>query len=145
MSLFHCHNSPISRLRVGLIQALGLMKALSRSSCLLLVLAPMPALAEVSDKVASIPQLWLTGALAGVVALLASRYRITLGTILLPISMLLVFAGLEPIHDPYVGPAVISEQGQIYVVAVYGSAIMLLALHFVGLWLGWRRRQRAAA
>jgi uncharacterized protein (TIGR03382 family) len=30
-------------------------------------------------------------------------------------------------------------------VAVYGSATILLALHLAGLWLGWRRRYRAAA
>ena len=121
------------------------MKALSRSISLLLVLLPLPALAEVSDKVASVPQLWLTGVLAGVVAFLAGRYRVALGAILLPVSMFLIFAGLEPIRDPFVGPAIISEQGQTYVVAVYGSAIILLALHLAGLWLGWRRRYRHRA
>ena len=121
------------------------MKSLSRLTLLLLALLPVPALAEVSDKVASIPQLWLTGAFAGVVAFLASRYRVALGAILLPVSAFFVFAGLEPIRDPYVGPAIISEQGPIYVVAVYGSTIILLALHVAGLWLGWRRWRRAAA
>jgi hypothetical protein len=121
------------------------MKTLSRSISLILVLLPLPALAEVSDKVASVPQLWLTGVIAGVVALLAGRYRFTLGVILLPISIFLVFAGLEPVRDPFVGPAIISEQGQAYAVAAYGSAFVLLALHLAGLWLSWRRRQRAAA
>ena len=121
------------------------MKSLARSIYLLLVLLPLPALAEVSDKVASIPQLWLTGVLGGVVAFLASRYRVALGVILLPVSLFLIFVGLEPVRDPYVGPAVVSEQGQIYVVAVYVSAILLLALHLAGLWLGWRRWHRTAA
>ena len=121
------------------------MKAHQRLIFLLLILLPLPALAEVSDKVASIPQLWISGTLAGIVVFLASRYRFALGAILLPVSAFLVFAGLEPIRDPYVGPAIAAEQGQIYVVSVYGSAIILLGLHLVGLCLGWRRRHMAAA
>ena len=120
------------------------MKNFSRSVYLLL-LPPLPAFAEVSDKVASIPQLWITAAVAGVVAFLAGGYRFTLGLILLPVSAFLILAGLEPVRDPFVGPAVVSEQGQAYVVAAYGSAVILLLLHLAGLWLGWRRRYKAAA
>jgi len=120
------------------------MKDFSRLIYLLLLL-PLPAFAEVSDKVASIPQLWIIASAVGVVTFLASRYRFALGLVLLPVSVLLILAGLEPVRDSFVGPAVISEQGQAYVVAVYGSATILLALHLAGLWLGWRRRYRAAA
>ena len=120
------------------------MKVYWRSTPLLLVLATLPALAEVSDKVATVPQLWLTALLAGVAALLASRYRFLLGLLLLPVSLFLSFAALEPINDPYVGPAVISELGNLYVLSGYGSAFTLLGLHGVGLWLGWRRKRSAA-
>lgn len=119
------------------------MNALARSA-VLLALVPMPAFAEVSDKVASIPQLWLTSGIAGAVAFLVGRYRVTFGAILLPISALIVVVGLEPVRDPIVGPAVVSEQGRGYLVAVYGSASMLLALHLSGLWPGWRRRMSAS-
>ena len=120
------------------------MKDSSRLIYLLLLL-PLPAFAEVSDKIASIPQLWITAAVVGLVAFLASRYRLALGLVLLPVSVLLILVGLEPVRDPFVGPAVIVEQGQTYVLAVYGSVTILLALHLCGLWLGWRRRYRAAA
>jgi len=120
------------------------MKIYWRSLPLLLVLAPSLALAEVSDKVATVPQLWLTAVLAGTTALLAGRYRLLLGLALLPVSLFLVLATLEPINDPYVGPAVVSELGHSYVHAGYGSAFTLLGLHAVGLWLGWRRKRAAA-
>jgi len=114
-------------------------------SLLLFALLPMSALAEVSDKAASIPQLWLTGLIAGAIAFLIGRYRVTLGAILLPVSALIVLAGLEPVRDPFVGPAVIAEQGGGYLVAAYGSAFMLLGLHLAGLWLGWHRRHKSVA
>ena len=120
------------------------MKIYWHSLPLLLVFAPSSALAEVSDKVATVPQLWLTAVLAGTTALLAARYRLLLGLALLPMSLFLVLATLEPINDPYVGPAVVSELGHSYVHAGYGSAFTLLGLHAVGLWLGWRRKRAAA-
>ena len=120
------------------------MKDFSRLIYLLLLL-PLPAFAEVSDKVASIQQLWIAAAVAGFVAFLVARYQFALGLILLPVSVVLIISGLEPVRDPFIGPAVISEQGQAYVWAVYGSATILLALHLVGLWLGWRRRYKTAA
>jgi hypothetical protein len=61
------------------------MKDLSRLIYLFLLL-PLPAFAEVSDKVASIPQLWITACIAGAVAFLAGRYLFALGLILLPVS-----------------------------------------------------------
>jgi hypothetical protein len=119
------------------------MRIYWRSLPSLLLLAPSAALAEVSDKVATVPQLWLTAILAGTVALLAGRHRLLLGLCLLPVSLFLVLATLEPINDPYVAPAVISELGYSYVSAGYGSALTLLGLHAVGLWLGWRRKRAA--
>ena len=112
--------------------------------CFLLLLLPLPAFAEVSDKVASIPQLWITAAVAGSVAFLAGRYRFVLGVVLFPISLLLILSVLEPVLDPFVGPAIVLEQGRSYLVAAYGSIALLLALHVAGLWLSWRHKHRTA-
>ena len=105
---------------------------------------PGAALAEVSDKVASVPSLWITAFAAGALALLAGRYKLLLGVALLPISLFLVAASLEPVLDPYVGPAVVQEQGEAYLASVYASCAVILSLHLFGLWLGFRRRRTAA-
>ena len=120
------------------------MKSFRQSWTLLLTTLPGVALAEVSDKIASVPSLWTTALAAGGLALLVGRFKLLLGVALLPISLFLVAASLEPLLDPYVGPTVLREQGERYAASVYGSCAAILSLHLFGLWLGLRRRRAAA-
>ena len=113
-------------------------------AAMLLLIAPGLAKAEVSDKIATIPELWVTAALAGSLLLLVSRAWVRAGVLLLPVTALLAYAALEPVLDPYVGPAILAEQGRTYFAVAYAAAALVVALHILGLWLG-RRRHHAAA
>jgi hypothetical protein len=120
------------------------MKPLVLLASLFLLLAPGLVRAEVSDKIATIPQLGLSAILVGSLLLLLSRAWVRAGLILLPVTALLAYAALEPTLDPYVGPAILAEQGSVYYFASYAAAAALVMLHVLGLWLG-RRRQHVAA
>ena len=105
-------------------------------------LAPSPALAEVSDKIPTIPSLWLQGLLIGIVGFVLSRMWLRVGLALLPVSLILAWGAVAIITDPYVGPAAIAEQGAAYAIAVWGSVVIQVALHGCGLLLGWRNYRR---
>ena len=95
--------------------------------------------AEVSDKAASISQIWWCYLAVGVVALLLARYRFALGLVMLPVELLLIFINHDTLSDPYVGKALLAEQGSAYAWATYGGAVVMLLLLVIGLWLGWRK------
>ena len=99
-----------------------------------LLLTPITAQAEVSDKVPSVFELWGFASIAAVVlALTIQRYR---AAILAGVVVFIVycFVILELVTDPFVGPAVIEEQGNSYLVASYGS-IALIGLGVVAGWI----------
>ena len=110
----------------------------------LLLITPGMAKAEVSDKIASIPELWVTAALVGFLLFVVSRVWVRVGLILLPVTAFLGYAALEPILDPYIRPAIFAEQGDIYFAAAYTTAGLMVTAHILGLWLGLRRRRAAA-
>ena len=105
------------------------------------LLLPLPghAYAEVSDKAASIPQIWLTYIAIGLAALLLGRLKLALGLVIFPIGLLLAYVNHDTLSDPFVGRALIAEQGSPYLFATYGGAILMLAMICIGIWLGWRR------
>jgi hypothetical protein len=107
-------------------------------------MTPGLAKAEVSDKIATIPELWVIAALAGFLLFVLSRAWVRVGLILLPVTAFLGYAALEPVLDPYIRPAIFAEQGEIYSVVAYTAAGLMVAAHILGLWLG-HRRSRAAA
>jgi|GEM_PF-1160479 len=102
------------------------------------LLAPAVASAEVSDKIPSIGGFWLTSLLLALATVALSRLRCWAGLILLPLSVILIAGALDVVRDPYVGPAAIREQGSWYPIAAYGSSILLVLGHLVGLWVGRR-------
>lgn len=106
-----------------------------------LLLLAMPASAEVSDKILSIPGMWLQAVLIGGVAILAGRFRWWLGLpfMILPIVVALSTFGLR--HSPDLGPAIISEQGEPYFLNFYASALLAALMVGAGVWMGWRRRR----
>jgi hypothetical protein len=110
----------------------------------LLLIAPGLAKAEVSDKIATIPELWITAALAGLLLFVVSRVWVRVGLILLPGTAFLGYAALEPVLDPYIRPAISAEQGEVYFAVAYTAVGLMVAAHILGLLLGHRRYGAAA-
>lgn len=100
------------------------------------------AAAEVSDKLPTIHDLWTQALVVGLIGLVISSVHFTTGMLALSFSLLLGWASVAILTDPFVGPSVIAEQGQPYVTAVLGSVACQLAMHGVGLGIGWWRKKR---
>lgn len=108
-----------------------------------LAAVPSPAFAEVSDKVSSIPEHWILALPVAAIMLVASRWRWWLALPLALPLVVLIWAGLELPSEPYIGPALLQEQGWLYFASLWGSDLVMAAGFGVGAWLGWRRRLRA--
>lgn len=117
--------------------ALGLVMAISGS----------PALAEVSDKIPTLAGLWGWATGFTLAALLLALWRPAAGLLVLPLAVLWAWGGHDMVSDAHVGPAILAEQGEAYVRAVYWSGLAgvvgpLLAVLAAVL---WRARVRVAA
>ncbi|WP_185976639.1 hypothetical protein [Catenovulum sediminis] len=89
--------------------------------------------AEVSDKMATIPELWLQGFLFGVPVYFLTIWR--KGFVVLGISFTVFFAyaAYETLSDPYIGVGIIQEQGTPYIIASYGAAVIIALCSALGL------------
>ena len=105
-----------------------------------LCLSATPVCAEVSDKVLSVPGMWVQAVLIGCVAILAGRFRWWLGLpfMILPVVIALSTFGLR--HTSGLGPAIIEELGESYFLNFYASAMLAALMVVMGIWLGWRRK-----
>jgi hypothetical protein len=101
-----------------------------------------PAIAEVSDKILSIPGMWLQAILIGGLAILAGRLRWWLGLPFLILPLVIALATFGRRHDPEMAPAIIEDQGLVYFQYSYASAALAALLVGVGIWMGWGRRRR---
>jgi hypothetical protein len=100
-------------------------------------IAPHAALAEVSDKIPSLPQIWGIAGIAALALLLAMRFKPRVSWLILPLLGLWFATLLLEVHSADVGPAIVSEQGVGYVVQVYLAG----GLAVVAGWIGWRWRK----
>ena len=109
---------------------------------MVLFLFTAPAFAEVSEKILSVPGMWVQAVLIGCVAILVGRFRWWLGLpfMVLPIVIALSTFGLR--HTSGLGPDIIKEQGESYFLNFYASALLAAVLVGMGIWIGWRRRKR---
>jgi hypothetical protein len=90
----------------------------------------------------TIHELWTQALIVGLVGLVISSMHFTTGMLALSFSLLLGWASVAVITDPFAGPAVIAAQGEGYVTAVLESVACQLTLHGVGLGIGWWRSRR---
>ena len=105
--------------------------------------APVSALAEVSDKIPPLSQIWLWSGLGAIVAFAAWRYRLWAGLLVsLPASVVPI-ATIAEVRDPYVGPAILEEQGWLYAASAYGSLVLIVVAALLGEYA--RRSSRAKA
>ena len=101
----------------------------------LLLLFPLTVNAEVSDKMATQPDLWLSGLLVGVLIAAGIRWSKWLNLVGLPLTALFVYFAYDTLAQPDIGPAIIREQGGHYIVALYGSASLALIGVLIGNYL----------
>jgi hypothetical protein len=91
------------------------------------------AVAEVSDKMATIPELWLQGFLFGVPVYFLTAWRkgfLILGVLL---TVFFAYAAYATLSDPYVGVGIIKEQGTPYIIASYSAAAIIVLCSALGL------------
>ena len=106
-----------------------------------LIFLPQPALAEVSDKMTTIPAMWIQGLVVAIVLFLLVRRHIWASGFGVLVVVFFAYASYSTFDDPYIGPAIIKEQGWPYVTAAYGStALMGLGL-LGGIYLNRRRNK----
>jgi hypothetical protein len=99
--------------------------------------------AEVSDKIASIPQMWLQGFLFGGIGFLLSTKKWWLSLI----GFILVFAMASGTYDmqtdKFMSAAVINEQGEGYFITGYISSAVAALLTASGVFYGiWRKSKK---
>jgi hypothetical protein len=122
------------------------MKACLRVlGAVVLATLPRPALAEVSDKVSSIPEHWIVALPVAAVLLLATCWRWWLALPLALPVVALIWSGVELRSEPYIGPALMQEQGWGYFISLWSSDFIMAAGLAAGAFLGWRRRSRTGA
>ena len=106
-----------------------------RLALLAALLSPLPCLAEISDKAASIEQLWVQAIVLGLIGLVAGRWRFLAGLLIFVLDLILAWGAWEMISDSHIGPSL----GSTYVFVAIASSIVMLSLTAIGMWLGWRR------
>jgi hypothetical protein len=95
----------------------------------LLLFAPLPALAEVLDKEFSIGSLALLAVVGSSITFASATRKPKWLFVVLPVLALIYASHLLELSDPYVGLAMQTEGGTIYVVMSWlGPALCLLAL-----------------
>ncbi len=75
--------------------------------------------AEVMDKEPSLESVVLWGIIGSLVAILSVRFKSWLLLLSLPLPALYFLGLILEIKDPYVGPAILSEAGAIYIYSTY--------------------------
>ncbi len=103
---------------------------------LVLLLAAGPAHAEVMDKEPSLTQNIVWGLGSSALCLLTARFKPWLLLVVAPLPAAYFWDLIGEIRDPFVGPAILNEAGNLYIFSGYGLGILVLASMFGGLW--WR-------
>lgn len=92
----------------------------------LLLFFSLPAIAEVSDKMPSQAGLYLTGFFAGSLLSLLIRWSKWANLVAWPLVVVFSYYAYDTLFDPFIGPAIIHEQGKSYIFASYASPILVL-------------------
>jgi len=103
-----------------------------RKIAIIILLLPYKIFAEVSDKMASQSELWLFALIFSISLGFLLRWSKWINIVALPFTILFYYYAYDTIAQPDIGPAIIQEQGKIYIFALYGSA----SLVFLGVCIG---------
>lgn len=115
-----------------------------RALFLLFTLTPAIGFAEVSDKMATISELWLQGLIVGAILFALVRWSHWYSVLAAVVVIFFFIASQKTFTDPYIGPAIMQEQGNRYKVASYGSVCLMLFGILSGLFINRRRRKNAS-
>lgn len=116
--------------------------ALAAAPVLGIVAFPPPAYAEVWDKVATVPQIWLFALGGGVLGAIAWRINLLFGALFAPLAAAPTVAVLLEVYDPSVGPAIQSELGSSYSYQAHGAGVVLVLLFAAGALMRIRSKSR---
>jgi len=101
--------------------------------------------AEVSDKIPSIPGMWIWGGICLAASVVSLRYlRAWLGGVIALAALYISSTGLWVINHATIGPAAIKEQGPGYIISAIGSAFLPCLGIAVGLFWRWIAETRAS-
>nr|WP_315490794.1 hypothetical protein [uncultured Rhodoferax sp.] len=107
------------------------------------LLLPIWARAEVLDKGFSLPTLLAVAVVAAIVVFWVARRQPLALAGLLPIVGMFFGLHLSELVDPFVGPAMALEGGKTYVIASWGSPLLVVAAAVVGYVLRARHAKTA--
>lgn len=82
--------------------------------------------AEVSDKIPSQQGLWVSGVTIGIVLIILLRWTRWINILAIPLTLFFFYFAYDTLIQPDIGSAIIEEQGKSYVIALYGSATLVL-------------------
>ena len=108
----------------------------------LILLLPEIAHAEVMDKEPSLLAVWGVALIAAVAMFVAARFRPWLLVIVVPLPVLFSYGLLAEVTDQFVGPAVLREAGNVYIVSAWVAPLIAVGGALFGWWL--RRRYASA-
>jgi len=114
---------------------------MNKSSLLIFLAFPVAAYAEVSDKMATVAQLWAQGIIVAIVLLLLVRWSTWFSILALMVIALFGFSTYETFTDPYIGQAILNEQGIPYMLSSYGSVALMLVGYLAGILLNLRKQK----
>jgi hypothetical protein len=87
-----------------------------------------PAWAEVSDKEASVADIWIYAVSIAALAIIAGAWRRWAGISLWIFGAVLAVAPILEWHDPHVGPAIAREMGTDYGAHAYAALVVAIVL-----------------
>ena len=105
---------------------------------LLIALFPVLGHAEVMDKEFSLFTVIFWGLLGALLVFLAARLKPWLLLVLLPVVGSFFYLQLTELMDPYVGPAIATEAGRLYIFISWAAPVLVLVTGIAG--FVWRRR-----
>ena len=99
---------------------------------------------EVMDKEWSIQAVWFLFLIFGLIGFLLGRRTWWASIPALAVIALLAVHQLSEMHDPFVGPDMLSVAGRNYFVQSYAAIIISFILALGGVIIGWSRKKHQA-
>lgn len=122
----------------------ALSKHMNKYAYFIMTLFPLSATAEVSDKMFTQQELWLSGLLTGLGAAVFIRWSTWLNLLGVPLAALFLYFAYDTLAQSDIGSAIIQEQGTPYIFALYGSAILVVVGVLIGNFLNKVKVSRSA-